>query len=153
MIQCSMMVNFNCAEAGLTSKWGWILPAVQWWYQSKTPPRNLLHRDRQWYKRCKMHVLQIARVAHCMCCKLHALQISSVANRICCKLHVLQIEHVANCMCCKSQILQITCVARGLNWQRCKVARLQRWKGPSCQVSKFPRYRGAKVQSAKVLWC
>ena len=36
MIQCSKMVNFNRTEAGLTSKWGRISPAVQWCYQNQS---------------------------------------------------------------------------------------------------------------------
>ena len=49
---CSKIVNFNRTEAGLTSKWGRILPAVQWSYQNQfnctvrqraTSPTNLLH--------------------------------------------------------------------------------------------------------------
>ena len=39
--------------------------------------------------------------------KLHVLQIASVANCMCCELHVLQIVHVAYCMCCKLHVLQI----------------------------------------------
>ena len=34
--QCSKIVNFNRTEAGLTSKWGRILPAVQWFYQKQS---------------------------------------------------------------------------------------------------------------------
>ena len=33
--QCSKIVNFNRTEAGLTSKWGRISPAVQWCYQNQ----------------------------------------------------------------------------------------------------------------------
>ena len=49
------MVNFNCAEAGLKSKWGRVFPAVQWRYKIQsncivpcraTSPINLLPRDR-----------------------------------------------------------------------------------------------------------
>ena len=35
MIQCSKMVNFNCTEAGLTSKWGRISSADQRYYQNQ----------------------------------------------------------------------------------------------------------------------
>ena len=31
---CSRIVNFCRTEAGLTSKWGRILPAVYWWHQN-----------------------------------------------------------------------------------------------------------------------
>ena len=34
--QCSKIVNFNRTEAGLTSKWGRISPAVQWCYQDSS---------------------------------------------------------------------------------------------------------------------
>ena len=34
--QCSKIVNFNRTEAGLTSKWGRISPAVQWCYQNQS---------------------------------------------------------------------------------------------------------------------
>ena len=36
MIQCSKMVNFDHKEAGLTSKWGRISPAIQWCYQNQS---------------------------------------------------------------------------------------------------------------------
>ena len=34
--RCSKIVNFNRTEAGLTSKWGRISPAVQWCYQNQS---------------------------------------------------------------------------------------------------------------------
>ena len=52
------MINLNHTEAGLTSKWSRILPAVQWFYQNQSnfnigrrmtsdyAPRNLSPRDR-----------------------------------------------------------------------------------------------------------
>ena len=58
MIQCSKMVSFNRTEAGLTSKFGRILPAVQECYQNQSncimrqcislamSLRNWLHRDK-----------------------------------------------------------------------------------------------------------
>ena len=41
---CSKIVNIDRTEAGRTSKWGRILPAVQWCYQnqSKGPKRQLI---------------------------------------------------------------------------------------------------------------
>ena len=50
----SKIFNFDRTEAGLTSKWGRISPAVQWCYQNQsncivcrhmTSPKNLLHTD------------------------------------------------------------------------------------------------------------
>ena len=42
---CSKIVNFDRTETGLTSKWGRILPAVQWCYKtSLTAPHDDIRR-------------------------------------------------------------------------------------------------------------
>ena len=46
---CSRIVNFDCTEAGLTSKWSRISPAVQWCCQQQSKlyvrQRTTLHRN------------------------------------------------------------------------------------------------------------
>ena len=71
---CSKIVNFDLTEAGLTSKWGRISPAVQWCFQYCTVGRCTTSCDvtQKFVTTCSQNTAYIARQPLLKnYCKLH----------------------------------------------------------------------------------